>query len=83
MKTRRRRGVVAATATLLGLAVLALLAALTTGLGQASAKTGGESAQSPLRKACGSKIVIQTDWFPEPEHGAVYQLAGKSGRAHV
>ena len=62
MKTRRRRGVVAATAALLGLAALAVLAALTTG--QASAKTGSESAQSPLRKACGSKIVIQTDWFP-------------------
>ena len=79
MKTRRRRGVVAATAALLGLAALAVLAALTTGLGQASAKTGGASAQSPLRKACGSKIVIQTDWFPEPEHGAVYQLAGTNG----
>jgi hypothetical protein len=77
MKTRRRR-VVAATAAALG-AALAVLATLTTGLGQASAKTGGASAQTPLRKACGSKIVIQTDWFPEPEHGAVYQLAGTKG----
>src|SRR5438093_706432 len=79
MKTRRRRGVVAATAALLGLAALAVIAALTAGLGQASAKTGGATAESPLRKACGSKIVIQTDWFPEPEHGAVYQLAGTKG----
>ena len=23
--------------------------------------------------------MIQTDWFPEPEHGAVYQLAGTNG----
>jgi ABC-type nitrate/sulfonate/bicarbonate transport system substrate-binding protein len=78
MKTRRRRRNVAATAAVLG-AALAVLAALTTGLGQASAKTGAASAQSPLRKACGSKIVIQSDWFPEPEHGAVYQLAGTRG----
>ena len=77
MKIRRRRGVVAATAAVTGVAVLALLATLTTGL--ASAKTGETVAQSPLRKACGSKIVIQTDWFPEPEHGAVYQLAGTKG----
>lgn len=79
MNTRRRRGVVAATAAVLGVAALAVLAALTTGLGQASARSAGASVQSPLRKACGSKIVIQTDWFPEPEHGAVYQLAGTKG----
>jgi hypothetical protein len=34
---------------------------------------------SPLQKACGSKIVVQTDWFPEPEHGYLYQLAGTNG----
>jgi ABC-type nitrate/sulfonate/bicarbonate transport system substrate-binding protein len=77
MTIRRRRGVVAATAAVTGVAVLALLASLTTAL--ASAKPALTVAQSPLRKACGSKIVIQTDWFPEPEHGAVYQLAGTHG----
>ncbi|MDY7105175.1 MAG: ABC transporter substrate-binding protein [Actinomycetota bacterium] len=28
---------------------------------------------------CPETIVIQTDWFPEPEHGATYQLIGPDG----
>ena len=28
---------------------------------------------------CPNPLVIQTDWFPEPEHGAVYQLTGGEG----
>lgn len=29
--------------------------------------------------ACPNPLVIQTDWFPEPEHGALYQLTGGEG----
>ena len=54
----------------------ALIAALVIGLGIAQASP---AQASPLRKACGPKIVVQTDWFPEPEHGALYQLAGVNG----
>jgi len=60
-------------------AVLVLGAALVAGLGIAQA-ANGSTAASPLQNACGSKIVIQTDWFPEPEHGALYQLAGTKGK---
>ena len=56
-----------------------LVAALVAGFGVAQAATGGGKAISPLQKACGSKIVVQTDWFPEPEHAALYQLAGTAG----
>jgi hypothetical protein len=56
---------------------VALVGALVAGLGVAHA--GGSATPSPLRKACGAKIVVQTDWFPEPEHGALYQLAGVNG----
>ena len=28
---------------------------------------------------CPNPLVIQTDWFPEPEHGAVYNLTGGEG----
>lgn len=60
--------------------VLVLAAALVAGLGIAQASSGSADATvSPLRKACGSKISVQTDWFPEPEHGALYQLAGTNG----
>ena len=55
-----------------------VIAALGVGLGLGQAATGGKSA-TPLSKACGSKIVVQTDWFPEPEHAALYQLAGVNG----
>jgi len=32
---------------------------------------------------CPAKIVIQTDWFPEAEHGGVYQLVGTGGTFDV
>jgi ABC-type nitrate/sulfonate/bicarbonate transport system substrate-binding protein len=70
MSNKRRR--------VLGLAAgVVAVATLAAGMGQAA--TGGDAQTTPLRRACGEKIVIQTDWFPEPEHGAVYQLAGTKG----
>lgn len=29
---------------------------------------------------CPDPLVIQTDWYPAPEHGAVYNLVGEGGR---
>lgn len=58
---------------------LVLVAALVAGFSVAQAATEKAAAVSPLQKACGSKISVQTDWFPEPEHGALYQLAGTNG----
>ena len=29
-----------------------------------------------LADVCPSTIVVQTDWFPESEHGGIYQLMG-------
>lgn len=44
---------------------------------------GGDEANaeetSTLAAACPERIVFQTSWFPEPEHGAAYQLAGPGG----
>src|SRR3979490_295059 len=57
----------------------ALVVSLAIGISRAAAGKSGETATSPLRKACGAKIVVQTDWFPEPEHGFIYQLAGTNG----
>jgi hypothetical protein len=79
MTMRRRRRFVVATAAVVGVAALTVFGAQATGLGQAATDAGSGAAATPLRKACGSKIVIQTDWFPEPEHGALYQLAGTRG----
>ena len=60
-------------------AVAVLVAAMVAGLGIAQGATNGSAATSQLRKACGTKVSIQTDWFPEPEHGGLYQLAGTKG----
>lgn len=61
---------------------MVLVASLVVGI---SVATAGKKrvAASPLQKACGSKIVIQTDWFPEPEHGFLYQLAGTNGTTDI
>ncbi|MFN8221908.1 MAG: hypothetical protein U0R50_01520 [Gaiellales bacterium] len=71
MDTKRHRG---------AWAVLGLVAvvALALGLGASQAARGGKAA-TPLSKTCGSKLVVQTDWFPEPEHAALYQFAGVNG----
>jgi hypothetical protein len=45
----------------------------------ASAPAATKKAGVSLAGVCPNPIVIQTDWFPEPEHGAVYQLIGPGG----
>jgi hypothetical protein len=40
--------------------------------------SGGDSA---LAAACPDPLIVQTDWFPEPEHGGLYQLIGPDGEA--
>ncbi len=37
---------------------------------------GGDDAPAGLSAVCPSPLVIQTDWFPEAEHGALYNLIG-------
>jgi hypothetical protein len=49
--------------------------------------TPGSTASAPkgsvydvsLKGICPDKIVLQTDWFPEPEHGGAYNLIGAGG----
>ena len=43
----------------------------------ASAPAGADLGGGP----CPSHLVIQTDWFPEVEHGGAYQLIGSGGQA--
>jgi hypothetical protein len=66
---------------LLPLFVLALVAAACGSEDEAGGGGGGSDVEvtTDLKTACGDRIVIQTDWFPEPEHGAVYQLIGPGG----
>jgi len=65
----------------IGLAVALLtLGALAVVIGQVAPSRNASAAAPPsLKKVCGNKIVVQTDWFPEPEYAALYQLAGVNG----
>ena len=42
---------------------------------------GGSTDSPGASGTCPSKLTIQTDWFPELEHGGVYQLIGANGTA--
>lgn len=66
----------------------ALSLALAAGACSSSEKSGGSSTGAPaasgsqsLKGVCPDPVVIQTDWWPEPEHGAVYQLLGPGYKA--
>ena len=41
-----------------------------------TAGTTGEATEVDLSGVCPSPLVIQTDWFPEAEHGSLYQMVG-------
>ncbi len=40
-----------------------------------------EEEEAPAEAVCPPNLVIQTDWFPELEHGGTYQLIGPDGTA--
>jgi hypothetical protein len=51
----------------------------TTAASEEGATTDG--GQEAAAADCPSELVIQTDWFPELEHGGTYQLIGPDGTA--
>ena len=44
-----------------------------------SGEGGGSEATTDLSSVCPDPLVVQTDWFPEPEHGGLYQVIGTDG----
>jgi hypothetical protein len=61
---------------LAGLAAAALLLSACSG-----GSAGGGPATVKLAGVCPDPVVVQTDWFPGPEVGALYQLIGPEGTA--
>jgi len=72
------------------LAVLLALGLIAAACGDDDSTTADEPAEEPaeepgeeemtgvdLSAACPSPLAIQTDWFPESEHGALYELVGE------
>ncbi|MDQ1359500.1 MAG: hypothetical protein QOG44_3873 [Acidimicrobiaceae bacterium] len=80
---RRRAGVVRPLAVL-GASCLVALACSggggrTTAPTTAPTDTPTDAPTVSLKGLCPDKIVLQTDWFPESEHGFSYQLIGTGG----
>jgi len=45
--------------------------------GQPARGTAASGAALNLRAVCPATVVVQSSWFPQAEHGAVYQLLGR------
>jgi hypothetical protein len=60
---------------LAGVAILAVVIAACGGDDETTETTEGETAVG-LAEVCPDPIIVQTDWFPESEHGGTYQLVG-------
>jgi hypothetical protein len=74
---RSRRILVSAVAAL---GAVGLVAACSSDGDSADAgSTGTDGTVSELAGACPARIVLQTNWYPEGEHGAAYELAGPGG----
>jgi hypothetical protein len=46
----------------------------------AAASTPGQYTTN-LKGVCPDNVVVQTNWWPEPDHGFLYQLIGANGKA--
>ena len=59
------------------------LGGIVTCLTLASVACGGDDSNSSSDSVCPSNLVIQTDWWPEIEHGGTYQLIGENGTSNT
>ena len=61
-----------------GLLVLPIVAAtaLAACVGYDGGSSGSSGGEGSLSADCPATIVVQTDWFPEAEHGSLYQMMG-------
>ena len=75
---RARRGV--ATALVVPLAVACAADPVAGQGGQLANRAAGSGARTGLRGLCPSTVVVQSSWYPQVEHAAVYQLLGRGYR---
>jgi hypothetical protein len=47
--------------------------------GTSSASAQSSPYSTPLKGICPDTVVAQTNWWPEPDHGLLYQLVGPNG----
>lgn len=76
LKSPRKLLVVSLAAVLLAAACGGDGTETATGGPSATDAAGGVAAAGSLAGVCPEKLVIQTDWNPEAEHGGIYQMVG-------
>jgi hypothetical protein len=59
-----------------GFGLVAMFMVASCGNGDTGSSSGSNESTGSLSGICPETIVVQTDWFPESEHGALYQLMG-------
>lgn len=79
MIPKRRRAALGAAVT--ACAVVAGGCSLFGGSDDGSADASSEVTAASVEGPCPERIVVQTDWLPEAEHGGLYQLIGPGGTA--
>jgi hypothetical protein len=62
--------------TAAGFGLVAMFMIASCGNGDAGSSSVSNVSTGSLSGICPETIVVQTDWFPESEHGALYQLMG-------
>jgi len=64
-------------------AIVALAAACGSDEGTEASSYSGDIGPVNLKESCPAKIVVQTDWNPEAEHGHLYQLLGPDAKINA
>ena len=82
MHTRLTRRFSRTVTLLVGALALALAASACTSSSSSASKPAAPPASGALslKGVCPDTVVVQSNWFPEAEHGAVYQLLGPGYR---
>lgn len=76
MPARSLGGIVKKQTWLRLLAVLFAFGLIAAACGDDDDGGGGVAVEGALTDVCPSPLVIQTDWWPEAEHGAMYEMIG-------
>lgn len=65
----------------LGIALLGACASSDSATTDTASDAAASTSASSLAEVCPATVVVQTDWFPESEHGGLFQLLGSDAVA--
>ena len=79
---RRYNSIIGTTLAIgLGIALLGACASSDSATTDTASDAAASTSASSLAEVCPATVVVQTDWFPESEHGGLFQLLGSDAVA--